>query len=91
MNCKMNNVLCFYEVSWSVYFPRVIKPQVRIEIIKSEILKNLPQVNIKADELFIHIRSGDIFKYSIGKTLAQPPLCFYETILNKYFLIISCL
>ena len=84
VNCTMNNVLCFYEVSWPVYFPRVMKPEVRTYIIKEEILKNLPDVNIKPDELFIHIRSGDIFKYSIGRTIAQPPLCFYEKILNKY-------
>lgn len=84
VNCTNSNILCLYEVSWSIYFPIVIKPQVRISIIKSEILKNLPKVNINKDDLFIHIRSGDIFKYSIGQSLGQPPLCFYDKILIKY-------
>lgn len=67
-----------------MFFPRVIIPQVRTELIKLEILRNLPMVKIESDELFIHIRGGDIFRSIVDNVYAQPPLCFYEKILNKY-------
>jgi hypothetical protein len=35
------------------------------------------------DELFIHIRSGDIFKNWINPDVVQPPLSFYTTIVDK--------
>ena len=82
IDCNKNNVLCFYEVSWCVFFPRIIVPQVRTNIIKSEILSNLPKVKIEPDSLYIHIRGGDIFKSSIGRYYSQPPLCFYEKIIK---------
>ena len=84
VDCKNNRILCFYEISWCVYFPKVIIPQVRTDIVKEEILKNLPKVKIDPNDLYIHIRGGDIFKYKIGRTLGQPPLCYYEKIINNY-------
>ena len=83
VNCENKNILCLYEVSWSVFFPRIFIPQVRTELIKLEILSNLPKVKIEKNELFIHIRGGDIFKSEIENVYAQPPLCFYEKILNN--------
>ena len=58
----------------------------RLNILKKEILNNLPKLKTHADELAMYIRSGDIFsvlKNSI-KSYAQPPLCFYENILNNF-------
>ena len=83
VDCNKNNIICFYEIKWNIYYPRLIIPQVRVEIIKSEILKNLPKVNIMPDELFIHIRGGDIFRSKVDYVYAQPPLCFYERIMNN--------
>lgn len=58
----------------------------RLNILKKEILINLPQIRIHHDNLSIYIRSGDIF--SVKKrsvySYAQPPLCFYENILNTF-------
>ena len=56
-----------------------------INILKNEILKNLPNVNINPKELFIYIRSGDIFINYNSLYYIQPPLCFYKAILYNYF------
>lgn len=53
---------------------------------RKEILNNLPKVKISFDDLYIYIRGGDIFRY-INKThgdYVQPPLCFYNSILNQF-------
>jgi hypothetical protein len=83
-DCKNNKTLCFYENKWNIYYSRIIIPQVKISILKEEILSNLPAINIKSNDLYIHIRGGDIFTNFIAKSYAQPPLCFYEKILEKY-------
>ena len=45
----------------------------------------MPKFRISKYYLFIHIRSGDIFKKNIPhKDYAQPPFCFYEMILNNF-------
>ena len=47
-------------------------------------MRNLPKVNVNPDDLYIHIRGGDIFNSLIPcSTYAQPPLCFYEKIINN--------
>ena len=70
----------------SIYYQRVIKPQIRIDLLKNEIKKNLPKIKINQTDLFIHIRSGDIFRYSPNNNInyAQPPLCFYQSIITKF-------
>ena len=58
----------------------------RLIILKEEILNNLPKLMIHNDDLCIYIRSGDIFstfKASIY-SYSQPPLCFYQNILNNF-------
>ena len=69
-----------------IYFQRVFKPEIRIDLLRKEIKRNLPNINISPKELFIHIRSGDIFKYRFSKdsNYAQPPLCFYQNILKNF-------
>lgn len=61
-----------------------IKPENRFSVFKKEILKNLPFFNANPNDLYIHIRSGNIFKKPcIQPSYAQPPLCFYKTIINN--------
>lgn len=55
----------------------------RLSIIKDEIVDNIPKYNANLNDLFIHIRSGDIFINSFSKYYSQPPLCFYEKIINN--------
>jgi hypothetical protein len=59
-----------------------IKPEIRINLIRKEIIRNLNKININKDDLYIHVRSGDIFIYP-HSPYAQPPLCFYREILNN--------
>ena len=56
---------------------------VRLNIIRDEVLNNIPQFVAKPDDLYIHIRSGNIFKNVINRYYAQPPLCFYKKIINE--------
>ena len=61
-----------------------IRPENRFTIFKSEILRNLPKVQTKQNDLYIHIRGGDIFiDPKIGDSYAQPPYCFYDAAINN--------
>ena len=55
----------------------------RLFILRNEIVNNLPKVIINKNELIIKIRSGDIFVNVINPLYAQPPLCFYQKIINQ--------
>lgn len=58
----------------------------RINIFKNELLNNLPKVVTNPYDLYIYIRSGDIFQ-NIRKSMRnyyQPPLCFYAKILDIF-------
>jgi len=61
-----------------------IKPENRFSIFKSEILRNLPKVQTNQNDLYIHIRGGDIFMDpKVGDSYAQPPYCFYDAVINS--------
>lgn len=55
----------------------------RLSILRKEILKNIPKFISSENDLYINIRSGDIFVKKIAKFYAQPPLCFYKRIINE--------
>ena len=58
----------------------------RFNVFKNEILSNLPKINTDINDLYIHIRSGDIFlnrNPEYASDYAQPPLCFYERIIKE--------
>ena len=70
----------FYDTTYN------LKLESRFNVFKNEILKNLPKINTDINELYIHIRSGDIFlnrNPDFAPDYAQPPLCFYEKIIKK--------
>jgi len=63
-----------------------LKLENRFDVFKNEILNNLPKINTDINELYIHIRSGDIFfnrNPDYAPDYAQPPLCFYEKIIKE--------
>ena len=64
-----------------------LKIENRLEVVKDEILRNLPNVNVNQNDLYIHFRGGDIFKKVLTPNFApgyaQFPLCFYEKIINE--------
>ena len=70
---------------WTIYKDFFnIKPEIKIHYFRNEILSNLPKVKISKNDLFIHIRSGNVFKSYIHSYYSQPPFCFYENILKKF-------
>ena len=80
-----SNSNCFPSL-FSIFFN--LKIENRFNVIKSEILKNLPKVKVDPNDLYIHIRGGDIFSKdasspSYAPSYAQPPLCFYTQIIEK--------
>lgn len=86
---KKNNYLKynkFYSkiVKLNTFF--AIKPENRIYLIRNEIFKNLPKIKCSKSDLYIHIRSEDIFKKMRHYiyVYAQPPLCFYKSIINDF-------
>ena len=87
INCTDKNIVCFDlkrgGIFFFFYYPSVIKPQIRIHILKNEIRNNLPYVKIEPNDLVIHIRSGNIFR-DFHHFYSQPPLCFYKSILNNF-------
>ena len=69
----------------TIYFFRYRKKfhEMRLNIIQEEVLKNIPKYNASPDDIYFNIRSGDIFSYAINKNYGQPPLCFYQKIIDK--------
>lgn len=74
----IDNTFNFY------YYINYIRPEFRINLLKNEIFKNLPQTKINKKDLYIYIRSDDIFVKHPHKDYSQPPLCFYRKILKNY-------
>ena len=59
----------------------------RLSIFREQLLNNLPKIVAHPNDLYIYIRSGDIFVLSNKGSIKgyyQPPLCFYIKILDKY-------
>lgn len=87
INCEDINILCiklYSDSAMFILYQSVFKPEIRINIIKNEIKRNLPNVRLDPNDLYIHIRSGDIFDKSIQPSYAQPPLCFYQKIMENF-------
>jgi len=63
-------------------YKKKINP-IRLWMIKEEVLNNIPKFSAKPNDLYINIRSGDIFRNSIVRLYSQPPLCFYKKIINE--------
>lgn len=55
----------------------------RLKILRTEIINNIPKFITNQNEIIIKIRSGDIFINDINKHYSQPPLCFYQKIINE--------
>lgn len=56
---------------------------VHLYMIREEVLNNIPKYLAAPKDLYIHIRSGDIFINVINRFYSQPPLCFYRKIINE--------
>ena len=79
----INKNLIIDYTGFMYFYVKIIKPEFKISLLKSEILKNIPYVELNPSNLYIYIRSGDIF-IRPHKLYAQPPLCFYEKIITSF-------
>ena len=72
--------------SFKIYFYMFIfKPEIRINFLRDEILSNIPKITTNHNDLYIHIRSGNIFNgIRVHRSYTQPPLCFYRNILKNF-------
>ena len=85
INCNSKKVICISLIHGILLDPLVIKSEMRLILIKNEIQRNLLHVDIDPNDLYIHFRTGDIFyRKNFASTYAQPPLCFYQNILNNF-------
>ena len=85
-NYENKHTLIDLSTNWLYYFS-YIKPELRIDVIKQEILNNIPNFVTNPKDLYIHIRSGDIFEKGMkyGKSFySQPPLCFYKMVISSF-------
>lgn len=55
----------------------------RMNVLRKEILANLPRVMTNSHDLYIYIRSG-YFGSIYNHDYFQPPLCYYKIILNNF-------
>ena len=86
INCRVSNCLILKNLFFLRLNFKYIRNINRLNILKKEIINNLPHVKSNKNDLLIYIRSGDIFgryKKSIS-TYPQPPLCFYQNILKNF-------
>lgn len=83
-NYKECNNTIFYEASMFFFYFFNIKPEIRFHLLRNEILKYLPKINLSIEDLYIHIRSGDIFVSKMSSYYAQPPLCFYINLIENF-------
>ena len=65
------------------YYCKYIIPKIRINLLRKEIKNNLLKVSKNYNDLFIYIRSGDIFLRA-HPSYRQPPICFYKKLLNNF-------
>lgn len=85
------NVICFND-NLSFYFPRIIKKiyhNLSFDLdrrykIREAIINGTPEYRTDPNDLYIHIRSEDIFKNMIVPVYYQPPLCYYLKIINSF-------
>ena len=82
-DCSSRETYCG-ELFVNFFFPVEFKPKRRSLILKDEIKRNLPQVKINKDDLYIYIRAGDSFYSNVRNGYIPSPYCFYERIITKF-------
>ena len=82
-NCEDDTVLCLPFKNWNPFYTGLVKPEIRTQYLKEEIMRNIPEVNVDPKALYIHIRGGDAFNKNVHTHYSQPPLCFYEKVIDN--------
>ena len=66
-----------------IFIYRKKKHEMRLNIIRDEVFRNIPNYDANINDLYINIRSGDVFVKKINPNYSQPPLCFYRKIIEE--------
>ena len=82
INCNSEDTICGH-IYYDFFFPVVFKPTARSVILKDEIKRNMPKINTNKNDLYIYIRTGDVFEKS-GNSYSPSPYCFYQKILKQF-------
>ena len=82
INCNSDDTLCSTMAKF--FFPTIIKSERRSIILKDEIKRNLPKININKEDLYIYIRSGDSFNIGGNDRYPLVPYCFYQKVLSNF-------
>ena len=78
-NCKLKDTFFYHGKNLEPYQYR----DIHLKYIKN--LINIDKIELNKEDLYIHMRSGDIFKGDgIHQSYIQPPVYFYEQIIEKY-------
>ena len=85
VNCSHPYIACLKISFFYFYRFNNTQPELRMYVLQEEIYNNIPKYKSNNDDLYIHFRSGDIFKPNPHNGYVQPPLCFYEQILSRFF------
>ena len=81
---KRNKSVSLFKWPCPYYIFLKVMPENRFDVIKEEILKNLPKISPDKNDLYIHIRNGNVFKHpKTGRNYGQPPLCFYKKVIES--------
>ena len=86
--CSDKNVICL-SISFLYFYTYVNVNKTfimeRTNVFRDEMLNNIPKYESHINDLYIHIRSGDIFNFiRLKNDYPQPPLCFYESIIDNF-------
>ena len=81
---KPKEILCLsYGLIFGFMKYRNIVPKIYYNLFRDEIYNNLNEFKSDPSELYIHIRSEDIFTKKNAPSYFQPPLCFYKKIIDE--------
>ena len=64
------------------YNPYIKINRTIVDTFKQEFYKYIPNITVGENDLYIHIRSGDVYNMFPHEQYSQPPLAFYSDILN---------
>ena len=81
-DCSSNDTYCI-SLTNEAYHQNEFRPKRMSLILKDEIKRNLPKLNINKNDLYIYIRAGDIFTKKIYNGYIPYPYCFYEKVITK--------
>lgn len=84
VDCSEEGVVCVNSEMFYFYKYKFMLPTINFKSLSDEIYRNIPEIKTNSNDLYIHLRSEDVFaKNNKHTSYAQPPLCFYQNIIEN--------